>query len=133
MGSTREFRGQNTKGEWFYGGISPNGNILYDDYDAKMGYIGWRELHPINKDTIGQFTGFYDCNRKEIYEDDILQEKNFLQLKYKVEMFEGCWTAFTDFSMEYLNDLLENTKVEIIGNTHDNPELLDGDGNVRNY
>lgn len=81
--------------------------------------------------TIGQFTGLYDCNEKEIYEGDILRYINFDKKEelYIVEYSEDtasfmlCKPNFkhkSPMNQEHINSL----GFEIIGNIYDNPELL---------
>lgn len=81
-----------------------------------------------------QYTGLTDKNGKEIYEGDILGG-----------MFEGCYVGWCDTtkSFELFNcyehycmacdgDILwcelsdSNIDLEVIGNIHENPELLEG-------
>ena len=80
----------------------------------------------VNKDRyeLMQFTGLYDKNGKEIYEGDIVKEindKNKCPDNYLVEFDEGCagWLPFTYHGW----DLSPNCS-EIIGNIHENKELL---------
>lgn len=64
-----------------------------------------------------QFTGLCDKNGKEIYEGDITKGG------YIVRSIFGCWCldkGETPF-------LYECKDVEVIGNIHENPELLGGE------
>ena len=84
-----------------------------------------------------QFTGLFDINGKEIYEGDFLcnfeikdQESENRQF-YKVEYVDrlGCWCVDTSFSKNgtgyvRLSDYFVKENLEIIGNSHQNPELL---------
>jgi uncharacterized phage protein (TIGR01671 family) len=67
-----------------------------------------------------QYTGFKDVNRKEEYENDIIKtDKGIGVIEWDFEF--GCW------SIHYVNDdsdMLDSWGQEVIGNIHENPELL---------
>lgn len=77
--------------------------------------------------TLGQFTGMYDKNDKKIFEGDVFLYDN--ETKYLVKWdAEFCgFYAETDEETYDDYDCLGNfysNLCEIIGNIHDNPELL---------
>ena len=87
-------------------------------------------VHP---DTVGQYTGLTDKNGKKIFEGDIVQEDDVIhngeiQIKGKVGSIsfeKSCFVVLYNDTWDFLQT---NAKVVlVIGNIHDNPELLGGD------
>jgi uncharacterized phage protein (TIGR01671 family) len=86
----------------------------------------------VNTDTIGQYTGLKDKNGKEIYEGDIIgcHNPNIKHLIFYNEE-QGRFMAALggDIENDYfgicgLDCSRWNATKEVIGNIHDNPELL---------
>ena len=149
---TIKFRGKNLKGKWVYGslftGIAPNDKKLYyviltdEKYDAKghlpkdiaLGFHA-DEVHIVTSDSIGQFTGLTDKNCKEICEGDILVwgedgcKSQPLVVMFKHGSFgytyiEDWFHSFAGNTNFTFNPLNTDVRFEIIGNIHDNIELL---------
>ena len=123
--------------DWIICGASANG--------------GWFALHnkyPVKAESISQFTGLTDKNGKKIFEGDLLNgfeypfyrsEDNahnyFAEMvwfdeccafgivthKYPTSNVRGISAGNTDYLEEY-----DFSEWEVIGNIHDNPELLEG-------
>jgi uncharacterized phage protein (TIGR01671 family) len=91
----------------------------------------------VDPETVGQFTGLQDKNGRDIYEGDILREHSgdeycnggwsktywigFIDL---LSPFDG-YVRYDDFEKtHYMVNGINPDKTEIIGNIHDNPELL---------
>ena len=138
---TIKFRGKRVdNGEWVYGGVEQNSiTIIYDDT------LPYDNENLVYKETVGQFTGLYDKNGKEIYEGDILRippkdeyEKhtyNSFQVFYHdndctltdVGLVIGRLTPHGNSAGGYSDYKLipkHTSMLEVIGNIHDNKELL---------
>lgn len=79
-------------------------------------------VYAINPKTLGQFTGLYDKNGKEIWEGDIIKWKD----GHGKETID--YVKFTKgvFMLHYINfSIFYYPETEIIGNIHENPELLE--------
>lgn len=135
-----KFRGKRVGNrEWFYGNLCAGVNIhRQSHFDVIQRLLGCSmiETHEVVTKTVGQFTGLYDRNKKEIYEGDILDcsyinpmSKEIVKRLFVVEFEKGTFKVKCIGHSPYGDTLLyfENEKGVVIGNIHDNPELLGGD------
>lgn len=106
-----KFRGKRVdNGEWVYGSLIQR--IGYTEiFDDVFTWV-------IVPETIGQYTGLKDKNDTEIYEGDVVRAGGSIT---EVSFFRGCFYTVIHNS----NYRLSGWKtLEVIGNIHDNPELL---------
>ena len=144
-----KFRGKQLNGEWAYGDLLRIGGgcIIYigskietqtPDIPKESNVaieLFDNDIAIVIPDTIGQFTGLIDRNGKEIYEGDAFTVNG----KYpRVVLWDKtCWALmpteyFHDEMFWVMNlqhpgiDWWEEfaDKFEVIGNIHDNPELI---------
>jgi len=87
---------------------------------------GWCNVaskYAVIPETVGQYTGYTDDYAKKIFEGDILRVLSTNcygnDLCYTLTLYDMTDTV----EMERINTANE---VKVIGNIHDNPELLDG-------
>lgn len=114
-----KFRGKRIdNGEWVVGFLVKMwGEFHIIDYnDENIAY-------PINCETIGQFTGVKDKNGREIYEGDIVRflDADGIVKIYEVSFGEGGFSPVVEIC--WMADV-EGVLMEVIGNIHDNSELL---------
>lgn len=128
---TIKFRGKDKRsGEWFYGN-------LYDKDNRGRTHIctTQRGSFDVIPETVGQFTGLYDKEKNEIYEGDILVwGENGCKSQPMVVIFkhgsfgytyiEDWFHSFAGNTNFTFNPLNTDVRFEIVGNIHDNPELL---------
>lgn len=121
-----KFRGKDTEtAEWLYGNLQvPNKvGVPYFMWDCK------KRQKEVTTDTVGQFTGLLDKNGNEIYEGDILANENqpnkcIVKWNRHLAQFQGTWNNMPINAADIYSMVLLDYKV--IGNIHDNPELLKG-------
>lgn len=133
------FRGKSINGgKWLYGYLGEaKGKVLQSIYKEKVIFenLEWFNTdnfgyvvndYMVVEETIGQFTGLYDRNQKPIYEGDIVQWEecvaDYTFITQKSEVFYSENSA----SFEPLNEF-DYCDFEVIGNIHDNKELLNED------
>lgn len=125
------FRGRTEKGDWCSGDAKTTKNGI--EYIFPFGdFIGIKVI----PETIGQFTGLTDKNGSKIFEGDIVKDEfgrimeivfreRFVKFAFKLIKITGKkWTnnfLYADMKEWFLCDI---PTVEVIGNIHDNPELL---------
>lgn len=75
--------------------------------------------------TVEQFTGLYDKNGREIYEGDILKNPDYEEVFF-VEYHEGV-AGYVGWGDDKIAGcyLITGDDIEVIGNIHENPELLE--------
>lgn len=124
------FRGKRfCDGEWVDGSLFIDEKK--DKHEILVGYVNYRVGWEVIPDTVGQFTGLTDKNGKKIFEGDIVQYYGTYALEVfienghtKIRWFDTvtnseCTELFFGHDEEALGE------VEVIGNIHDNPELLE--------
>lgn len=140
------FRGKRVdNGKWVEGNrlgesaIVPKGQGFLIEGDSIYGCT--LTAYDIIPETIGQYTGLTDKNGTKIFEGDIVRLKRFGNIECGKIVFntntdgfefwhEVTVGAYGEKAMRKENLCAFTVSVvEIIGNIHDNPELLEGDFN----
>ncbi len=115
----RAYRTNYKNGDWVYGLITK----LYDDnYPAEMRNTNGVSGIDVDYKTIGEYTGLKDKNGKRIFEGDIVLLKSDEE-PYQVAFDECCFQVYSH-SVCYVMDNFYDHDIEVIGNIHDNSELL---------
>lgn len=128
------FRGKRIgTGEWIEGYLVVSGYSFYiapwisrctSDRDGNL--LG--NFIEVDPDTVGQYTGMADKNGKKIFEGDLLRVGSST-IPLLVEFANFSWECTRKDRWEFFCHRLEEEsgKYEVVGNIHDNPELLEGE------
>ena len=110
--------------EWAYGFpfVSRKGEYKIKWYDPRYGSAKTSEVHP---NTVGQFTGLLDANGTKIFEGDIVKRSSVPMLVVWNEYGALFEVEYVMDGERYCNMLFGCEMLEVIGNIHDNPELLE--------
>lgn len=119
------FRGKHKdNGEWvegyygeYYNGKKNISCISIPSKEAVSGSL----CYDIIPETVGQYTGLTDKNGTKIFEGDILKGL-YANGNAEVEMINGSWVGYAGKGWTDIGYVVD--RVELIGNVHDNPELL---------
>lgn len=139
-----------------YYGNAADAHFILTGGEFHSDYYNAFEISP---DTLGQYTGLTDNNGTKIFEGDIIKYSDRLDyacyeesieypdayggetydpgfkygaVYYQAEYFPGFDISGHDFDCNGLSELncSGDYHYEVIGNIHDNPELLRGDNNA---
>ena len=119
-GQKVNLKGEPIDGNWVYGGI----------FQGRGCYSVLYTYNPVDKrtvysETVGQYIGFEDKHSIKIFEDDIMMLDHCI---YVIEWHNGGFRAVLKTSTSPSETLplqsLVTKGAVIIGNIHDNPELI---------
>lgn len=130
------FRGKRTdNGEWVCGYYTKarcflnkkEMHIIFEpDVEAfpHCEFTGYEEVLP---ETVGQYTGLTDKNGVKIFEGDIVSLVKHDGLIYKVVYVPCRYELVNSKGVNcFVLDIYKSENIEVIGNIHDNPEILKG-------
>jgi len=120
-------------GEWVYGSLVKMGPAGFVHYFILPDYASAFYSIEVDPDTVDQYTGLHDKNGVKIFEGDRARVPMYrfglrepILQKGTVEWLNGAFSVLWD-DKEYGRHFLGYLDgVEIIGNIHDNPELIAG-------
>jgi uncharacterized phage protein (TIGR01671 family) len=148
-----KYRGKRVdNGEWVYGCLMRTSDktkdadteevfsdcwiIPVDNLDICFCYGGSKHsLHArawiVDPATVGQFTGLKDMKGKDIYEGDICKAEAYDPKVMHEIVFADCAFCAKVPNIPFCNDMTlymcskyEHSSLTILGNVHDNPELI---------
>lgn len=133
------FRGKDESGilnhQWQFGAL--------DNTDEKFPKIirldrwGNKMIIGVVPETVDEFTGLYNGAKQRIFEDDVVRFEGELYRVRREDETPGGYWASTAYILQHIgwddymsfvdtiDDFCNEICVEILGNIHDNPELLE--------
>lgn len=141
-----KFRGIDANGVMRYGQLSqdrPDRTVYYKEYSQRICWTtetGGDANIPVSNKTLGQFTGLQSTEYKEndviykdVYEGDILEWEEYpSKVKHRAQVLwkEIRCALELDTALTNLYCVLDEQNGIVIGNIHQNPELLGEDNTL---
>ena len=139
------FRGKRLdNSEWVYGSFCMDALEQFNGLCGVDGFIrlydktkGKMQMHEVDRETVGQYTGLTDKNGKRIFEGDIVRilgnqtNEDWKRVDYTalIAFIDGGFCALDgtieDHGFRRYGLQRMDFSLEIIGNIYDNPELLE--------
>lgn len=116
-------------GDWVYGLITRLYDERFETLPAEMRNVDGVNGIEIDYTTIGQYTGLTDKDGKKIFEGDIIKNTwtgDVHTVNWCVDCAVWVLPCVTDERRETTFNSYSGDDYVIIGNIHDNPELLKG-------
>ena len=104
-----------------------SGFVKYDDGEnASYDECCFGDFLDNKRYDVEQFTGLTDVNGKDIYEGDVLENRKYRSI---VKFASGKFLADLIETIQTFDLIGETHGSKVIGNVHENPELLEADTN----
>lgn len=132
------FRGKKNSyhsSEWVFGSL-----MFYPDVNRAFfslgDYKGIGNFVEVKKETVGEYTGLTDKHGNKIFEGDIVDVEydiNYVGVAaeriglFEVIFYNGCFMKKGIQGKKGLYHFIGSDVCTVVGNIHDNPELLKGD------
>lgn len=139
-----KFRGKDLNtNDWVYGDLEihrKDSRRLIHSYNENGDY---NRQYDVDEETIGQFTGLRDKNGREIYEGDIVRKTETTYRMTDLGVVRYCneeakfvlhvTDKYGKYDFSFVKDFQSqdghatvpcHNEYEVVGNIHDNPELL---------
>lgn len=102
-------------GDWWYGDL-----IHFADGGVGIRQKETGQIFDVKPETVGQFIGITDMYTQKIFEGDILSDHGMIL----ISKFSNGSFNFVTRREKLIVSPIDTTQYEVIGNIHDNPELI---------
>ena len=125
------FRGWNKKNKrWIYGYYFTYRGNHFISPDDKVNPLDTYKDYVVDADTVGQYTGLTDAKGKRIFEGDIIESggyKHVIQYYEREARYKALLDGIQSSSCGIEQQWIDEHKKVVIGNVHENKELIKTD------